>query len=107
MYTLKSGINKTTFYKLIKDYIDYNNKIDNITEVLECDIFDTSYMNYPHSLFDTILDILFIEDGVDIIHWWIFEARLDPDLKLYDKEIEVPLDTIDDLWNYVHQFVRE
>lgn len=61
------------------------------------------------SLAESIWSIVFDEDGVDWINWWIYERPAlfegDEVNKAYNEDgSEIPTETVDDLWNIVEKF---
>ena len=64
--------------------------------------FESDWVEYASVLFDKTLDLLFNEDGVDDIDWWMYEKSGNPELKMWDENgKEIPTDTVEDLWNLV------
>lgn len=65
-----------------------------------------------NELISAIIDILKVhykeEYDDDIISWWIYEKEFGKrkDFKMYEKggEVEIPSDTVEDLYNYLIRF---
>ena len=55
---------------------------------------------------ETTINILFEEEGVDDINWWLFERPMSPPgPKMWDSDgKEIPIETIEDLWNIVKDY---
>lgn len=65
----------------------------------------TSIYKFNHLMYAKYIISNFTDEGVDWINWWVFEKSDDQTLKAYDKDYkEIPMETIDDLWNYVKQY---
>lgn len=98
-------VTKEEFIKLISDFKHYNNRLDQVCDVLQCDLFQADWVEYTGRLFDYILSKLFTEEGVDDINWWLWEKSIDPQLEMYDKDNNIiPTETVLDLWNIVEPF---
>lgn len=62
-------------------------------------------VEYGNILFDEVLGLLFQEEGVDDINWWLYEKCGRPDYKMWDKDgNEIPTETLDDLWEIVKDY---
>ena len=101
-------ITKEQFTKVIEDTLKLiKNTIDGIDfgiNLWELPIGDT-----VASLAESIWNIVFDEDGVDWINWWIYERPVlfegDVVNKAYNEDgSEIPTETVDDLWNIVEKF---
>ena len=98
-------ITKEEFIKLITDNCKHHERLDEVEKVLKCDIYGLDLIEYGDLLFDKTLSLLFQEEAVDNIYWWLYEKRDRPDLKMWDKDgKEIPTETLDDLWNIVEEF---
>lgn len=64
-------------------------------------LFEMDIVDYPSILFGKVLPILFEENAVENIEWWIWEKRGNSSLKMYIDDKEIPTETIDDLWEIV------
>ena len=96
-------ITKKEFIDLISNHKKWNNKIDEISELLDIpSLFESSWITYTDSLFNQTLEFLFDETAIDDIYWWMYERSENPELKLWDESgEEIPTDTVEDLWNLV------
>lgn len=94
---------KEEFISLISEYQNWSSKLDKISEVLNIpNLFECSLLEYSEILFNKTLRLLFNEDGVEDISWWIYEKAGRKDMRMWDSEgNEIPTDTLDDLWNLV------
>ena len=100
-------MNKDEFIKLVSEYQQWNSRIDEVGNVLNCELFEADWIEYAHSLFDFVLKKVFDSDGVDIVYWWLFEKSYDNDLNMFDADhSEIPTETIDDIWMIVKDHVR-
>lgn len=96
-------ITKEQFIKLITDYRKHNDRLDEVEEVLGLAIYDCDWVEYGNILFDEVLGLLFQEEGVDDINWWLYEKCRRPDYKMWDGN-EIPTETLDDLWEIVKDY---
>lgn len=96
-------ITKEEFIDLILKQQEWYNRIDEVSEALSVPtLFESDWVEYTSILFDKTLNLLFNEDGVDDISWWMYEKSGNPELKMWDKNgKEIPTDTVEDLWNLV------
>ena len=99
-------ITKDEFITLINDYQKWSEQVDKASEVLGIStLFESNLIDYTSRLFDKTINILFDENGIDDIYWWLYEKSGNPDLKMWDENgKEIPTDTVEDLWNIVEKF---
>lgn len=98
-------ITKEQFIKLITDHRKHNDRLDEVEDVLGLAIYDCDWVEYGNILFDEVLGLLFQEEGVDDINWWLYEKCGRPDYKMWDKDgNEIPTETLDDLWEIVKDY---
>lgn len=76
---------------------------------LGINIYESDLLTSYYDTFNTVLKSIFTEVGEDYINWWLFE-RVDfhgKINKMWDaNNKEIPLDTIDDLWNLVSKCIK-
>ena len=96
-------ITKEKFIDLILKQQEWSNRVDKVSEVLNVPtLFESDWVEYASVLFDKTLALLFNEDGIDDIYWWMYEKSENPELKMWDESVkEIPTDTVEDLWNLV------
>ena len=97
-------ITKEEFIDLILKQQEWYNRIDEVSEALSVPtLLESDWVEYTSVLFEKTLDLLFNEDGVDDIDWWMYEKSRNPELKIRWDESgkEIPTDTVEDLWNLV------
>ena len=96
-------ITKEEFIDLILKQQEWYNRIDEVSEALNVPtLFESDWVEYASVLFEKTLDLLFNEDGVDDIDWWMYEKSGNPEFKMWDESgKEIPTDTVEDLWNLV------
>ena len=96
-------ITKEKFIDLILKQQEWSNRVDEVSEVLNVPtLFESDWVEYASVLFDKTLALLFNEDGIDDIYWWMYEKSENPELKMWDESgKEIPTDTVEDLWNLV------
>lgn len=95
-------VTKEDFVKLIKGQIQQMYRLDQIDSLLGSGLTDLDIIVYSDNLFNDIMNILFDEEGVDTIGWWLYEKRFRSDYKMWDKNgNEIPTETTNDLWEIV------
>lgn len=95
-------VSKEDFIKLLKGQIQQMYRIDQINSLLGPSLIDLDVINYGDTLFNNIMNILFDEEGVDTIDWWLYEKNFRSDYKMWDKDgNEIPTETTDDLWEII------
>lgn len=100
-------ITKEQFIKLITDHRKHNDRLDEVEDVLGLAIYDCDWVEYGNILFDEVLGLLFQEEGVDDINWWLYEKCGRPDYKMWDKDgNEIPTETLDDLWEIIKDYQK-
>lgn len=95
-------ITKEQFVNLITKYQVWDKRVEEVSDVLNCPIYDMDLVDYTNELFDQTIKISFDIHGVDNISWWLWEKAGNPELKMWDSDNnEIPTETIDDLWEIV------
>ena len=95
---------KEDFVKAFNLIKTLEKETDKWTE-LGLNIVETKLLDTVWSMQDLIFTSNFTTEGCDWIFWWLFEKGSTPELKAYDEnEKEIPLETIDDLWNFVKDY---
>lgn len=95
-------VSKEDFVKLLKGQIQQMYRVDQIVSILGSSLIDLDVINYGDTLFNNIMNILFDEEGVDTIDWWLYEKNFRPDYKMWDRDgNEIPTETTDDLWEII------
>lgn len=97
-------ITKEEFIELLNDRINWNDKVEQLCELLGSNLWESDIFNYGEILFEKILNLRFNDSGIDIIFWWLYERKYDKDLNIKIDGKEVPSDTLDDLWEIVKDY---
>lgn len=97
-------ITKEEFIELLNDRINWNDKVEQLCELLKDNLWESDIFNYGEILFEKILNLRFNDSGIDIIFWWLYERKYDKDLNIKIDGKEVPSDTLDDLWEIVKDY---
>ena len=97
-------ITKGEFIELLNDRINWNDKVEQLCELLKDNLWESDIFNYGEILFEKILNLRFNDSGIDIIFWWLYERKYDEDLNIKIDGKEVPSDTLDDLWEIVKDY---
>lgn len=101
-------ITKEDFIKIIEYIKEINEESDKWSDV-GIDFIMTNLGNSICIFQDIVLQAMFIEKGVDWIYWWLYERTPikegDEPNKAYNEDgLEIPTETVDDLWNIVEKF---
>lgn len=100
-------ITKEQFIKVINLARDYENEVDKWND-FGIQIYEMPIYEIHGQLFDTLIDSLFTEDGVDWISWWLYERIsiiTGESLPAYNEDGSIiPTDTVEDLWNIVKDY---
>lgn len=90
-------IDKQEFEKLIQEYYEQDKRIDKIEEIFigscEDPIFDWGFR-----MFEKLIDVYFDKIGSDWISYYLYE---NPEKRYYQDNVEMPLETLDDLWELI------
>ena len=97
-------ITKEEFIELLNDRINWNDKVEQLCELLGSNLWESDIFNYGEILFEKFLNLRFNDSGIDIIFWWLYERKYDKDLNIKIDGKEVPSDTLDDLWEIVKDY---
>ena len=102
----KFALTKSEFIKLLEEHDDQENRIDTLSSV-GINIFDSPLIEYGNRMFERLIEAYFTEEGIDWIFWWLYEKDGNPDMKAWDENNnEIPMETMEDLWNYVEQYLK-
>ena len=107
-------ITKEEFVKYINYFKIFDKGLERVSEALSgskygVPLWETDWGNAVGIMLDVFLDSHFTKVGVDWISYWLFEEgedkavyiKQDKDMFNEEKEIRYPLNTIDDLWNFL------
>lgn len=107
-------IEERTFKRFLEEWQTFDSSMERIIEAVSgnrygIDLYSTDWYNSVGIMLDLFIDSHFTEQGADIINYFLFETI--PDKAIYvnqekdmfneEKEIRYPLETIDDLWNFL------
>lgn len=93
-------ITKEIFVKLINTIDLFEKEVDKWNN-LGLNIFETELCNSVWELIGITLKSHFTEQGYDWIYYYIYE---DYHKVFDDNENEIPLNTVDDLWEFVKEY---
>lgn len=97
---------KEQFVELIKSYEEQEERID-ILDKVGITIWESPLIEFGYKMFEKYLISVFGQEHTDTIYWWLLEKRQHPDFKMYQDEKEIPMETIDDLWNYISKPIND
>lgn len=91
-------ITKEEFTKLITNYQKWNKRIDEVSKILNSEIWETDWISYTSNLFDDILHISLSESAVDLVNDYLFD--------LNTKEIIIDnkkyiINNVNILWDFI------
>lgn len=96
-------IDKQEFVDLIQEYREQSERVDKL-----CEIFPGSYgdpiMDWGFRMFDNLINAYFDEIGADWVSYYLYE---NPEKRYYQDDIEMPLETLDDLWKRIEKHRRK
>ena len=98
-------ITKDKFEEIIATAAKYDKELSEVSNIIN---FEHSLFEYFWKQFDLTLNILFSEEGVDWVNWWIWERpKDDENSHAWDEEgKEIPTKSVEDLWNIVKEYRR-
>ena len=102
----KSTIRKEEFIELLREQDAQEDRINALSS-MGLYIFDSPLIEYGNKMFARLIKAYFTEEGVEWIYWWLYEKDGDPEMKAWDENHnEIPMETMEDLWNYVEQYLK-
>lgn len=112
-------ITKELFVKFLSQYQRFNVAFERIEEALvgrkySSNLYESDWYDSVGAMLDLFLESHFTEEGVDWISYYLFEdvddkaayITRDKDIFNEEKEIRYPLDTIDELWNFLQSDIK-
>lgn len=112
-------IEKDLFYQLIGHVRNADHFVHELYHI-KFDIAETPLFEAYGYMLDRVWEAYFTEEGMDTINWFLYEHHnigedfdtylnmLEPgQLSMHDENgNNIPMETIEDLWNYVKDFRR-
>lgn len=107
-------ITKEAFVEYISHYKDFDAAIDRIEYALsgkpfKCELFESDWYDLVYKMLKTFLNTYFTKLGIETIEWWLWEdvdkviyETVEPDLFNGEKEIEINVEKLEDLWDYLN-----
>jgi predicted methyltransferase len=105
MVLIGKNMDKEKFISLLKEHDSQVERID-LLQSIGLNIYDSPLIEYGNFMFDEVIKAYFTEEGDDWISWFIYEKNGDPEIKAFDNGKEIPLETYDDLWELVKEYVK-
>lgn len=96
---MNKKIDKQEFIDLITNYINLTDNIDKLDQLLHACIYESKDYKFIDNMFHEILKYNFNDEDIELIDWWLYERRDNPELKMYIDKKKVPTETIEDIWN--------
>lgn len=90
-------MDKNTFTDLLSKRIIFDKYLNDLSK-LNVNIYESREMEFADIIFDNILYLLFDENGVDLVIWWLYESD-EQILKTENQEID--LSDINDFVDYL------
>ena len=106
-------ITKEEFVKFISSYQKFDKGVQRLEKSIFgrniYSIFESDWCEAVGRMLDTFLDSHFTDTGIDWISYYLWEdvddkaayVKQDKDMFNEEKQIRYPLDTIDELWNFL------
>lgn len=102
----KSAITKDEFFEILREYDAQESVLSTLSSV-GINIFDSTIFEYGIRTFERLIKSYFTKEGADWIFWWLYEKNGDPEMKTWDENHnEIPMETMEDLWNYVKNYLK-
>ena len=100
-------MNFEQFKKVIDSVITYERYLERLSE-LGIDTLGSYYIEHSGIILDILIDTNFTTEGKDWIYWWLYEQHSSNfTLSAYNEDdTEIPMNTIEDLWNYVKKYLK-
>lgn len=96
-------IGKQEFVDLIQGYYEQSERVDKLCEIFN-DSFGDPIMDWGFRMFDNLINAYFDEIGADWVSYYLYE---NPEKRYYQDNVEMPLETLDDLWKLIEKHRRK
>lgn len=93
-------IGKEEFSKLLEEHEIQSSRVDLFNKVFPS-AYDSPMIEFGWLMFDKVIEAYFTEEGIDWISYYLYE---NPKKCYYVNDVEIPLVTIDDLWETVKDY---
>lgn len=90
-------ISRSHFIEQIETVQKFDKQITDLQD-FGIDLIESPLNILPSSMFDVFTRVICVEEGGDLIYWWLYE---DVPKIIWEGEKEIHLDTIDDLYDYL------
>lgn len=94
-------ITKEELKSLLETHTELVNELDKISDTLNICIYENKAVDAALKIFDKALKVIFNDEGLDTLYWWLYEKKENPDLKMWCDGEELPTETIDDIWELI------
>jgi len=112
-------ITKEEFIKFIQSYQEFENSVDRFDKAITGKsypsiLYETSWYEAVGRMLDVCLSSYFTDEGLDWIYYYLWEdvddkaayVKHEGDMFNEEKEIRYPLDTTDELWNFLQTDIK-
>ena len=96
----RSKMTKEVFIDLIERM---KSTLETVSEAYRLKIDLVEFTDPWDNIITTLLKEVFTEEGYEWISWWVYEDGRKAYEEVGDEVIEVPMDTAEDLYNYLLQ----
>ena len=107
-------VTKEVFTDLITSYQKFEDSVERFDKAITGKsypsvLFETSWYEAVGRMLDVCLSSYFTDEGIDWIYYYLWEdtddkaayVKQDKDMFNEEEEIRYPLDTLDELWNFL------
>lgn len=102
-------ITKEKFISSIYHIQNFNNTVDKLCD-MGVDILNSDLCNDFDKMQEILFSSNFTEEGCDWINWWLYERKGYGDIinEAYDSDGNlIKLDTLEELWNLVNNYLKK
>lgn len=92
------------FKEVIENFLDFQEELNKYYD-LKVDLYDTKLVSFGETMFDKYIRLIFNNDGVEWIYWWLFERpSVEPEEAWDENGNVIPTETIEDLYNLLQNY---
>lgn len=96
---------KKILFTHLEEYTEFNKKLDELEKFLGIEIYDNVLFETYYKAFDRVNSLLFNEEGLDWLEWYVFDKEEDCTTLTYNC-CEINIDTFDKFFNFIKRFAN-